>query len=290
MGVWLMASLGGQPQVVTLTLDLLLQRGESIDEVWTVFPGGNPRYKAAHRRLQEEFRAYAPYRERGIRYRARSLDAPNGRPLADIQRSADADRAWQVLSALIGEAKRAGHRLHLSLTGGRRALALMMFSAAMLYCTPTDRVWHLYTPPAVLATVKDGARLHVAPEEGVQLLEVPFAPWGAYFPGVKAILGLRPQRALALRAQWPDEDTARRCAQVWAQLTPRQREALQALVEQPTRQAAADALGLSLSTLDTHREAILAACRLAWPDGTPVDLRFVRRVFRGWFLAEDLSS
>lgn len=285
MGTRLIASLGGQPQVVTMTLDLLLQRGEAIDEVWTVFPGGNPRYKAAHQQLREEFATYTPYRERGIRYHARSLDAPNGRPLADLQSSADADRAWQVLSALIGEAKQAGHRLHLSLTGGRRALALMMFSAAMLYCTPTDRVWHIYTPPQVLAKVQDGARLHVAPEEGVRLLEVPFAPWGAYFPGVKAILGLEPRRALALRAQWPDEGTAHRCAQVWTQLTPRQREALQALVAHPTRQRAAEALGVSLSTLDTHREAILAACRMVWPEAT-VDLRFVRRTFRGWLLAE----
>lgn len=286
MGTWLIASLGGQPQVVTLTLDLLLQQGESIDEVWTVFPGGNPRYKAVHRRLQKEFAEHAPYRERGIRYRARSLDAPNGRPLTDIQSSEDADRAWTVVSSLIGEAKQQGHRLHISLTGGRRALALMLFSAAMLYCSHSDRVWHIYTPPQVLAKVKDGAQLHVAPEEGVRLLEVPFAPWGAYFPGLKAVLGLWPQQVLAWRAQWPDEDTARRCAQVWAQLTPRQRDALRALVEQPTRQEAAAALGVSLSTLDTHREAILAACRLAWPEGTPVDLRFVRRVFQGWLMVE----
>lgn len=285
MAHWLIATLGGQPQVVTLTLDLLHQRGERIDEVITVFPGGNARYKAAHRRLQAAFRQPS-YRSREIRYRARSIDTAHGRPLSDIQSTADADRAWLVLSALIGEAKRQGHRLHISLSGGRRVLALMMFSAAMLYCTPGDRLWHIYTPSSVLAKIKDGTQMHVAPEEGVQLLEVPFAPWGAYFPGVKAILGLRPQQVLALQSQWPGEETTQRCALVWQRLTERQREVLRALVEQPTRRQAAGVLGISLSTVDTHREAILRACRLAWPE-EQVDLDFVRRTFHGWFLVEE---
>jgi len=282
MARWLIATLGGQPQVVTLTLDLLHRRGERIDEVIAVFPGGNARYKAAHRRLREVFQQ-PPYRSWGIRYRARSIDAPDGRPLQDIQNTVDADRAWLVLRTLIGEAKQQGHRLHISLSGGRRALALMTFSAAMLYCTPGDRLWHIYTPPSVLAKIKDGTQMHVAPEEGVRLLEVPFAPWGAYFPGVKAILGMRPQQVLAWQAQWPGEETAQRCALVWQRLTERQREVLRALIEQPTRKEAARALGVSLSTVDTHREVILRACRLAWP-AEQVDLDFVRRAFRGWFL------
>ena len=283
MSVWLIASLGGQPQLVTFTLDHLLRQGEPIAEVWTLFPGGNPRYVMAHRRLQREFSQHAPYRERKIRYRARSLDAPNGRPLPDIRDSADADRVWQIVSALFAEAKRQGHRLHISLSGGRRALALMLFSVAMLYCTPNDRIWHIYTPPDVLIQVRDGARLHVAPEEGVQLIEIPFAPWGAYFPGIKDILGLRPQQARALLTQWPDEETSRRCAWVWNHLTPRQRDALRALVQHPTRRAAAQALGMEISTLDSHRDAILKTCRQAWPE-EQVNLRFVREVFRGWLM------
>ncbi len=281
MSDWLIAPLGGQPQVITLMLDLLLYRGERIARVWVMFPGGHARYLEAHRRLQQEFAEYAPYQ--GIRYQAYPLAGVDGRPLGDIRNSADADQAWQAASEIIGEAKRQGHRLHISLSGGRRALALMLFSAAMLYCTPSDRAWHIYTPPEVLAQVKDGARLHVPPESGVRLLEVPFAPWGAYFPGLRQVLGLRPQQVLVWRTQWPDEDTAQRCRLVWQRLTERQREVLRALVEQPTRQAAADALGLSLSTLDTHRAAILEACRLAWPEER-VNLSFVRRTFRRWLM------
>ncbi len=289
MTVRLISPLGGQPQIVTFTVDLLLARGEPLTEVWTVFPAGNVRYQKAHRRLVEEFAHYPPYRRQGLRYRAWPIDDARGRPLQDITNITETDRVWRVISALLSEAKTRDARLHISLSGGRRALALMLFSAAMLHCTPGDRVWHIYTPPQVLAMVKDGARLHVAPEEGVRLLEIPFVPWGAYFPGVKTMLGLSPRQLAALQTQWPNEQTAQRCAWVWEQLTPRQREVLQALVEQPTRHAAADVLGLSLSTLDTHRAAILDICRLAWPEER-VDLRFLRRVFRGWLVLEGRAS
>ena len=286
--VRLISPLGGQPQIVTFTVDLLLARGEPLTEVWTVFPAGNVRYQKAHHRLTEEFAHYPAYRRQGVQYRAWPIDDSRGRPLQDITNVMETDRVWQVIGTLMSEAKTRDARLHISLSGGRRALALMLFSAAMLYCTPGDRAWHIYTPPQVLTTVKDGARLHVGPEEGVRLLEIPFVPWGAFFPGVKAMLGLSPRQLAALQAQWPDESTAQRCASVWRQLTPRQREVLQALVEQPTRQAAADTLGLSLSTLDTHRAAILDICRLAWPDAH-VDLHFLRRVFRGWLLLNGSS-
>lgn len=286
MTTLLIASLGGQPQVITFTLDLLLQRGVAIKEVHTIFPGGNGRYIAAHRKLEAEF-ASDTYRGKGIRYRAHGLSTAEGRPLMDIRDEATLDQVWAEISALIGEAKRQGHQLHISLSGGRRAIALMLFSAAMLYCTPSDRVWHIYTPPQVLAKVKNGKRLHVAPEEGVRLLSVPFAPWGAYFPGVKAILGLGPQQILTMQSQWADEATYQRCREAWERLSPKQREVLRALVTHPTRQAAAEALNLALTTIDTHREAILATCRTVWP-GERVDLRFVRRAFRGFFLREGM--
>jgi CRISPR-associated protein Csx14 len=282
MATLLIAALGGQPQIVTFTLDLLLRRGESIEGVYTVFPGGNGRYIAAHRKLEAEF-AKEPYRHRGIRYHAHSLTALQGRPLLDIRDEATLDRVWKEISMLIGEMRQRGHQLHISLTGGRRAIALMLFSAAMLYCTTNDRIWHIYTQPQVLAKVKNGARMHVAPEEGVRLLSVPFAPWGAYFPGIKAILGLGPQQILALQSQWADEATYRRCHQVWERLSAKQKEVLKALVTHPTRRAAAEALNLALSTVDTHREAIIATCREVWPE-EKVDLRFVRRVFQGFFL------
>ena len=47
--------LGGQPQVVTFTLDLLLARGEKIDQVVIVYPESNKRYHKAYLHLAGEF-------------------------------------------------------------------------------------------------------------------------------------------------------------------------------------------------------------------------------------------
>ena len=52
----LLATLGGQPQVVTFTLDLLLQRGFPISEVIVIHPqAAHPRLQHSLDRLNAEF-------------------------------------------------------------------------------------------------------------------------------------------------------------------------------------------------------------------------------------------
>src|ERR1700693_3449524 len=51
----LVATLGGQPQVVTFTLDLLLRRGIPIYEVIVVHPASSPHLQRSLERLNAEF-------------------------------------------------------------------------------------------------------------------------------------------------------------------------------------------------------------------------------------------
>src|SRR5438128_12125265 len=51
----LVATLGGQPQIVTFTLDLLLQRGIPIYEVIVVHPASSPHLQQSLERLYAEF-------------------------------------------------------------------------------------------------------------------------------------------------------------------------------------------------------------------------------------------
>ena len=278
----LIASLGGQPQIVTFTLDALLARGIRPQVVETVFPGGNARYHDAHRRLAREFEQYGPYR--GLRYQAYALNDRSGRPLPDLLTDDDLDAAWERVRERVQHWKRAGHRLHFSITGGRRALGIMLYAAAMTYGSSQDRVWHIYTPREWLPRVRDGARMHLPPGT-VRLLSVPFVPWTAYFPGLRGLLEASPEAVRRALAPDLEEGDRQRCEMVWRRLTPRQREVLQALATTETRAQAARALGMALSTLDSHRAAILRAARAAWP-GERVDLRFLRRVFRAWLMAQ----
>src|SRR5712691_6916599 len=57
----------------------------------------------------------------------------------------------------------------------RLLMSFLSFSAALLNFTPTDHLWHLYTPDPVQQRAKHGAIMHVTPEDGVRLIEIPFA-------------------------------------------------------------------------------------------------------------------
>jgi CRISPR-associated protein Csx14 len=51
----LVTTMGGQPQIVTFTLDALRRRGEAIDQVVVVYLAGAKRYQRAFQQLSAEF-------------------------------------------------------------------------------------------------------------------------------------------------------------------------------------------------------------------------------------------
>jgi len=179
-----------------------------------------------------------------------------------------------VLTAL----KRDGQRLHVCVAGGPRLLALTLTTAAMLHCDERDRLWHLYTPRAFIEQARDGAILHAPPDAGVTLLPVPLMPWGAYLPGLRALTQPNLVSPLAAPAD------AVHCAAVWARLTPRQRDVVRVFAEGLLPQEAADRLGITLKTLDSHKTLILAECRVAWalPEDAHLTYHFVREKFGPW--------
>ena len=280
----LVATLGGQPQIVTFALDALLARGEPITDVYLIHLSlTNPRTRQALNRLQQEFpNDYYAHTNRRCRLR-RAPVSVNGVELTDIRTAADAEAAWQSIRTLIADLKSEGRRLHLCLSGGRRMLALLAMSAAALLCDHQDRIWHMHTPEETLQRVKDGAMMHVAPSDGVQLIQAPIMPWGAYFPAL---------RALALTSMQAVQEQLRRvaaidepqCRQVWERLSPRQRDVLRTFARGMRPDEVATHLNITLNTVNTHKTAILSECRVAWnlPDDAPLDYRFLRERFAGF--------
>jgi len=274
----LVCTLGGQPQVVTFTLDRLLAQGERIGQVIVVWLAGEARYRRAFDRLKAEF-VGDQYAGQHIHFHHRPVQW-HGKLLARVVHATEIDAAWETFSTLLGELKAQKQHIHLSLAGGRRMLALVGLSAAMQHFGPSDCAWHLYTPSEITEKARDGALMHVS-DERVQLLRVPVAPLGALFPGLRPALGMTPsQQQGALTTLLPSEEW-QRCEQVWNQLSRRQRETLVALVQHASRKQAAQALHIAVSTLDTHKEEIFAACREAWPEAE-VNLAFLRRMFRAY--------
>lgn len=288
----LVATLGGQPQVVTFTLDLLLARNEPVDQVVIVYLASGRRYQEAHRLLAGEFAGdrYAgrpchlrslpirmPVSAGGDRIQAKEVE------LADVRTPEEVEAVRAAFFQLLAELKAGGHRLHLSLSGGRRIMALTALAAAMQHLTPADRIWHLYTSPELTEQARGGAVLHAPRETDTRLIEVPFVPWAAYFPGLRPLLdGSGP----ALRHAWLDETERERCQRVWSHLTPRQRQALRLLASGMTREATARRMGIAVTTVDSHLKVILRKCLLAWDESEVgrLNLSFLREYF-GPFLA-----
>jgi CRISPR-associated protein Csx14 len=258
----LVALLGGQPQVVTFTLDLLLARGEAIDQVVIVYPDSNPRYQNAYSRLAQEF-AGDRYKNEPCHLRSVTIKIA-GSSLEDIRRPAEVEAVRRTFHDLLATLKDDDNIIHLSLTGGRRIMSLIALSAAMQYLTPVDQIWHIFTPPEFIEEARDGKIMHAPVEVGIRLISVPFVPWVAYFPGLGSLLSRSTQQLREADLGWLSNEERDLCQKVWRQLTQRQRDVLRAFALGLTRQQAAAQLTVEVSTIDTHRDAILVLCRQLW--------------------------
>ncbi len=289
-GSTLVATMAGGPQIVTFALDRLIHRGETIHEVIVVHlsPQANPLTGQALIKLRAEFPddqyAGQPCRLRflPIRQGAHRLD--------DIRDDTAATVAWSAIYELIASLKTQGRRLHVCITGGRRMLALLAMSTAMLHFDLDDRLWHMYTPAEFIERASDGAIMHARPEDGVRLLRVPLTPWGAYFPGLRALTQISPVQAVAAQTQWLDTAERARCQAVAARLTPRQSDVLRAFAGGQSPQEAAETLCVTVKTIHAHKTVILGECRNAWElsEDARLDYYFLREKFGRYFQTLDL--
>src|SRR5215469_11039983 len=127
----LLATLGGQPQVVTFTLDLLLQRHIPIREVIVVHPASQPKLQHSIACLNAEFPGDRYKLDgRTIHFR-RQILRDYERPIDDIVDGRTADGALNTMDELIRGLKRRQSTLHSSITAGPRPISLSPISTAV---------------------------------------------------------------------------------------------------------------------------------------------------------------
>lgn len=281
----LLATMAGGPQIVTFALDILLAQGENIHEVVIVHlsPTDNSLTGRALQKLLAEFD-----KGRYAGHPCRLFFHPilmGERKLDDIRDEAAANTAWSSIYTLIAEMKAQNRHLHVCISGGRRMLALLAMSAAMLHFDHDDRLWHMYTPIDFLERARDGAVMHATPEDGVRLIRVPLAPWGIYFPGLRALTQLPPLEAVTAQTQQLDSDARQRCQAVADALTPRQCDTLRAFAAGQNPQEVAETLCVTVKTVHAHKTGILSECRNAWelPEDKRLTYHFLREKFGTYF-------
>lgn len=285
--VTMVATLGGQPQVVTFALDTLLGQGVDIARVVVLYLPTDAVVERSLARLAGEL-GNGSYRGRALAYAAEPVVQNGRRPVSDITNEADAEEVWQAVNRRVAQLKANDQVLHICITGGRKLLALLTMSAAMLHFGHHDVLWHMYTPAEVIAEAQGGAMMHLPPDTDFSMIRVPMMPWGSYFPTLRELARpLGNSDVLAGPRQMMDYGEQSRCQKVVANLTPRQRDVLRLLAEGNNPQTVAAQLRLKLSTVDSHKSAILVECRNAWdlPDDTWLDYRFVREKFADFAIA-----
>ena len=288
----MVATLGGQPQIITFTLDLLLRNNFPIREVFVIHPQATDlRIQHSLACLKTQFidnRYQIDGRTIDCRFASRILRL-NNIPFEDIVDDASAIGAHDTIYHLIRELKRQQRIIHLSATGGRRVMSLLAISAAQLNFKHIDHIWHLYTPPEFRQLANEGAIMHASPEDGVRLIKVPFVPWGDYFP----YLPQSPDDiARAMQGTQMDPRERERCDAVVKTLTRAELQTLRAFAKGLKRKQVAEELCLSLKTIDTHKTEILKACQNTWQLGSdqPIDYHFLKEHFARYFDKDEYTS
>ncbi len=165
----LIATLGSEPQVVTLALDRLLTQGHAIDQVVVVYTAAQIVQKAMDCLRAEFGRAVYP----GMTLR----EAPvlrHGFAVADLQDEDDMRALLRTLYHELRMVKREGRIAHMAIAGGRKVMAIAGMVAAQLLFDKDDRVWHLISEGWQPGSEQ---RLHLPLEERVWLVPVPVLRW-----------------------------------------------------------------------------------------------------------------
>jgi CRISPR-associated protein Csx14 len=114
--VTLVATLGGKPQLITFLLDLLLARGEQIDDVMIIYLDQYRRSRDAYERLKKEF-ADGQYAGKPCQLSCVPIKTREG-DLVDIRTPEEVEAVRGHIHQLFGELKERGQSIHLGLSGG----------------------------------------------------------------------------------------------------------------------------------------------------------------------------
>ncbi|MFQ6059157.1 MAG: CRISPR-associated ring nuclease [Anaerolineae bacterium] len=239
-----MATLGTQPQVVTIALDLLLDDEIPIEEVLVIHtasspprPGAPPPTKdpmaESLRGLRREFPGGIEYLHRGARphrcrFRTLQLEV-EGQPIDDVHSETDARAVFTALFNEVQELKKRRYIVHLSIAGGRKSMSVYGMATAQLLFDTRDRLWHLFSSPEFEAL----GLMHPRGPEDAWLVRIPVLPIITVFPGMVTLLTSRePLRVLERKqALMAMEERRNREEFVEGRLTGAERRLVEALME-----------------------------------------------------------
>ncbi|MGB9887665.1 MAG: CRISPR-associated protein Csx14 [Moorellales bacterium] len=276
----LIATLGVEPQVVTLALDWLLAKGEAITEAVVVYTTDRA-VLAAYRIVEAEFRSgsYPAVTLRPV------LVVGTDGPVEDFRNPGHLRALLGTLYREVRRVRGEGGTVHLLVSGGRKVMGIMAMVVAQLLFGPEDRVWHLITE----GWQPGGSRrLHWSPGEESWLVPVPVLRWSEAATLLSAVAELddpeevvRWYERLSLRAKEREKEYFLRY-----ELSPAERAVVRLACQGLDNEAIARALNKSRQTVANQLRRVYEKLRewLGYPEG-PVDRRVLIAQFAPYFAA-----
>jgi CRISPR-associated protein Csx14 len=214
----LVATLGTEPQVVTLALQALEAAGQAVERVVVIHTApGEPRIAGAIAVLDQAFATESRLAAWRGRLRLVEIAGAAG-PLPDMLAEEDFGATLAVLYREVRDLKQAGRRVHLNLAGGRKVMSLCGATVAQLLFDQGDRLWYLQSAPELVAS----RALFAGDPAQVTLVPLPVLRWSPA-PPILTDVALAEDPVAAITAQQERLDAAKRRF-LMAELTPTERE------------------------------------------------------------------
>lgn len=249
----LVATIGVEPQVVTLTLDALLAKGHKITQVHVLHPNpDHPQINAALQRLEEERRFYAQTKT-PVRFYFVKIRHDDHYP-SDFVTEQDVGTLLRVFYRTVADLKRRGYRVHLSIAGGRKVMTAMGMVVAQLLLEENDYVWHLLSEGPLLQR----RSMHAQNPKDVVLVPVPVLRWSLLPSTIQDLLVWDdPYRAIERQREIYQQQRWQVINAFWQKLTPAEKEVVKALVEHGEKTAAlAKRLNRSARTVGNQLQSV----------------------------------
>ncbi len=254
----LVATVGVEPQVVTLVLDALLAHSLPITQVWVLHP--NETHPPIARALQSLRKERAFYRHNGLSLRWQFVPIREDQHYPnDFATEQDVALLLRVLYRTIAQLKRKDFRIHLSIAGGRKVMTAMSMVVAQLLLDEQDHVWHLLSEGELLQR----RTMHAQKPDEVVLVPVPVLRWSLLPSTLQEILIWDdPYRAIERQRHLQQQQRWRLLQDFWNKLTPAEREVVKALVSYGEKvEALAKRLNRSAKTVRNQLQSIYTKYR-----------------------------
>ncbi len=251
----LVATLGVEPQVVTITLDRLLAAGRAIGEVAVVYTldAGVRKALAA---VEAEFgKNFYP----GVQLRTVPVTGSRG-AVTDFCGEESLRALLRTLYVEVRRARQQGMTVHLCVSGGRKVMGIIGMVVAQLLFGPEDRAWHLVTEGWHPGAQR---RLHLSPADRVWLVPVPVLRWAEAGTLMRTVAELDdPAEVVAWYERLTRDAAARRRAEfVRHWLTPAECEVARLVCRGLDNAAIAAALGKREQTVANQLREVYAKLR-----------------------------